>query len=218
MDQVPAGLYDPKFTYSDKGATRVHIASNGSADSHRFCTLQVCVRNVSDPSLPRNGQPKLCMCFRGTGARISDLEKQGYHPDVTVMWQPKAWYDNLTCNKWVALYAIAEIKKADLGVGQRHLILCDNLAGALALAHALTDCPCCQVKQEGATRLSQSYLINTAEQMSSTSSQVRNRVRLRVSLVSTRVVACGLVSSRVVSSRVVSCRLVSSRVVSCRLV
>ena len=58
---------------------------------------------------------------------------------MTVMWQPKAWYDNLTCNKWVALYAIAEIKKADLGVGQRHLILCDNLAGALALAHALTD-------------------------------------------------------------------------------
>ena len=40
------------------------------------------------------------------GARISDEETQQYHPDVIVMWQPKAWYDNATCNKWVAMYAL----------------------------------------------------------------------------------------------------------------
>ena len=30
LDQVPAGLYDPKSTYETRGADRVHIASNGS--------------------------------------------------------------------------------------------------------------------------------------------------------------------------------------------
>ena len=45
------------------------------------------------------------------------------------MWQKKAWYDAATCNRWIAQYAIHEVPKADLGRGQRHLILCDNLAG-----------------------------------------------------------------------------------------
>ena len=30
LDQVPAGLYDPKCTYAERGSDRVHIASNGS--------------------------------------------------------------------------------------------------------------------------------------------------------------------------------------------
>ena len=47
---------------------------------------------------------------------------------LIVMWQPKAWYDSTTCNKWVAQYALKEMAKAELEVGQRHLILCDNLA------------------------------------------------------------------------------------------
>ena len=129
LDQVPAGLYDPKSTYENIGAQRVHIASNGSADSHRFCTLQMLLRNVKYPNLPRHGQPKLCMCFRGTGARIGEDETSQYRSDVIVMWQPKAWYDSATCNKWVAEYAMAEIDKTDCGAGERHLILCDNLGG-----------------------------------------------------------------------------------------
>ena len=129
LDQVPAGLYDPKSTYEHIGAERVHIASNGAADSHRFCTLQICIRNKIDEALPRFGQPRLCICFRGTGQRVSDEEKKAYHPDVVVMWQRKAWYDAATCNKWIAEYALHEIRKADLVAGQRHLILCDNLAG-----------------------------------------------------------------------------------------
>ena len=148
LDQVPAGLYDPRSTYEKKGADRVHIASNGAADSHRFCTLQVFLRNRMDPSLPRHGQPRLCLCFRGTGARISAQEQEQYHPDVVVMWQRKAWYDSATCNKWVVQYAITEMKRDELGrgeraarlvssrlvdmplvAGERHLILCDNLAG-----------------------------------------------------------------------------------------
>ena len=143
MDQVPAGLYDPKFTYNKKGAGRVHIASNGSADSHRFCTLQVCVRNLKDPSLPRCGQPRLCMCFRGTGTRIGERETEQYHPDVVVLWQPKAWFDSNTCNKWIPMYAMHEIKKTELGVGQRHLILCDNLSGRSRSCSCSCSCSCC---------------------------------------------------------------------------
>ena len=129
LDQVLAGLYDPKRTYEEKGASRVHVASNGAADGHRFCTLQVCIRNLNDPTKPRHGQPKLCICFRGTGQRIGEQEFAQYHPDVIVQWQPKAWYDSNLCNKWVAAYALHQIQTSDLEVGQRHLILCDNLAG-----------------------------------------------------------------------------------------
>ena len=69
------------------------------------------------------------MCFRGTGLRIKADETNQYHPDVHVMWQPKAWYDSATCNKWVVQYAADEISKADLRHGQMHLLICDNLAG-----------------------------------------------------------------------------------------
>ena len=122
-------MYDPKSTYCDKGTDRVHIASNGSADGHRFCTLQLCVRNVVDPTKPRNGQPRLCICFRGTGQRISESEIAQYHPDVVVQWQAKAWYDANLCNKWIPMWALKEIVQSDLKPGERHLILCDNLAG-----------------------------------------------------------------------------------------
>ena len=67
LDQVPAGLFDPKSTYDVKGVDRVVIAANESADNHRFMTLQVLLRNINNPQLPRNGQPKLCVIFRGKG-------------------------------------------------------------------------------------------------------------------------------------------------------
>ena len=52
LDQVPAGFFAPTSTYEHKGARRVHIASNGSADSHRECTLQVMIRCFKVASLP----------------------------------------------------------------------------------------------------------------------------------------------------------------------
>lgn len=130
LDQVPAGLYDPRQTYETTGADRVHIASNGSADSHRFATLQVLLRNRVIPSLPRRGQPRLCVCFRGKGLAKAVLEEAAlYHPDVVVQFQPKAWYDSALCNKWVVDYAMKEVLKSELKPGQRHLILGDNLGG-----------------------------------------------------------------------------------------
>lgn len=68
LDQVPAGFFDPKSTYDIKGAHRVHIASNGSADSHRECTLQACMSQFYPCSLivlPNSALAhSLCCCFR----------------------------------------------------------------------------------------------------------------------------------------------------------
>eukprot|EP00656_Telonema_subtile_P040205 TRINITY_DN4526_c0_g1_i2.p1 TRINITY_DN4526_c0_g1~~TRINITY_DN4526_c0_g1_i2.p1 ORF type:complete len:397 (-),score=39.76 TRINITY_DN4526_c0_g1_i2:153-1343(-) len=127
LDQVPAGLFDPKTTYEVKGATHVHIAANGSADGHRICTLQVLCRNRIVPDAPRRGQPRLCVIFRGTGKRISAAELAEYHADVHVMWQPKAWADATTSNRYVVDYCVDEICKAELEPGTFHLVTCDNL-------------------------------------------------------------------------------------------
>ena len=125
LDQVPAGFFAPTSTYELKGARRVHIASNGSADSHRECTLQVCIRAYKNSSLPRHGQPKLVIAFKGKGKRISDVEKNQYNENVIVMWDPKAWYNSKMCNEWATLAALEIVKKSE----GPHLILADNLHG-----------------------------------------------------------------------------------------
>lgn len=133
VDQVPAGLFDPTSTYETKGADFVHIASNGSADGHRICTLQVLCRNIAKSNKPRGGQPRMVICFKGLGVRISADERSQYHKDVYVMFQKKAWYDGATCNKWVVEVAMQDIPKRDATNGKRHLILCDNLGGQTKL-------------------------------------------------------------------------------------
>ena len=125
LDQVPAGNFDPKSTYEFKGKERVVIAANEAFDKYRWMTLQILIRNRKNPTLPRNGQPKLCICFRGTGTRIGRDERDQYHSDVYVLFQPKAWFDSATCNKWVVEVAAKEIDR-DAG---RSLILADNLSG-----------------------------------------------------------------------------------------
>ena len=122
-------MFDPKTTYEVKGADTVTIHANSDSDKHRFCTLQVFARNRIVPTLPRYGQPKLTICFRGTGTRIKAVELQAYHTDVNVQWQKKAWYDSLTTNKWVVECAMEEMDPDDLPLGSRYLVVCDNLGG-----------------------------------------------------------------------------------------
>ena len=124
LDQVPAGFFAPTSTYELKGARRVHIASNGSADSHRECTLQVCIRGWKDPSKPRPGQPKLVICFKGKGMRISAAEKAAYREHVLVQWDPKAWYNERMCMEWAVLAAVEIFEP-----GHDHLVFADNLSG-----------------------------------------------------------------------------------------
>ena len=94
VDQVPLPLFVPRTTINQTGARRVAIKGTRGDDSEkRFCTLQTCVRLTNQVTLP-NGkikagtrQPKLTICFRGTGKRIKESEKQAYHPDVNVQFQ-----------------------------------------------------------------------------------------------------------------------------------
>jgi len=125
LDQVPAGFFSPTSTYELTGAKRVHIAANGSADSHRECTLQVCIRGWKDPSLPRCGQPKLVICFKGKGKRIAASEIGEYNENCLVQWDPKAWYNERMCMEWATLAACEVILKAE----GAHLVLADNLHG-----------------------------------------------------------------------------------------
>ena len=85
--------------------------------------------------------------FRGTGTRISAAEKEQYRSDVVVMFQPKAWLDAATCNKWVLEHAKAEMPQSELRAGERFLILGDNLSGQTKKCnpqfHKLLDEICC---------------------------------------------------------------------------
>ena len=76
-------------------------------DEHkRFCTLQLIVRFVNGPkSELYAGQPWPEIRFRGQGKAIKPIEKESWHPNVWVAFQPKvgpvsivvvSWFDT-TC-------------------------------------------------------------------------------------------------------------------------
>ena len=48
----------------------------------------------------RHGQPRLEICFRGQGKHITEEEKSGWHPDVSVRLHPSVWYDRPTFVPW----------------------------------------------------------------------------------------------------------------------
>jgi hypothetical protein len=71
----------------------VDIASNESADNHRECTLQVLIRCIPyRVGVPRGGQPKLSIIFRGKGGSFFDKERELYHKDVLVSFQKKVMF------------------------------------------------------------------------------------------------------------------------------
>ena len=42
------------------------------------------------------------MILRGAGARIKQAERDGWHPDVDVRFQKKAWADDALCEAFAA--------------------------------------------------------------------------------------------------------------------
>lgn len=128
--QVPCNLREgDTTTYEDVGSTRVWIAGNKDDDGKRFCTLQIIVRmKKGDPSKPRNGQPKMAVVFRGQGKRIRNEEKQAWHKDVKVYFQPKAWFDEQLCVEY-ARTALKEVCEEAKRAGRESVIIVDNLSG-----------------------------------------------------------------------------------------
>jgi len=57
----------------------------------------VCLRAECPPG---GQQPRLAIIFRGTGKRITAVEKASWHPSIDVYFQPKAWLDRDTALAW----------------------------------------------------------------------------------------------------------------------
>ncbi|KAK3260231.1 hypothetical protein CYMTET_30799 [Cymbomonas tetramitiformis] len=123
VDQVPIPfVMQSSRTYEQKGSGRVWVAGTKNADDKRFCTLMCTVRMIGLDANGHHQQPKQTICFRGTGARISQAEKDAYDKRVIVRWQPKAYYDQALCAEWRLL-------DFQVDAGSKKVLFCDNLHG-----------------------------------------------------------------------------------------
>ena len=122
-------------TYDEKGTKRVWMAGSPADDGKRFMTLNMLARGKNgDASKLRRGQPKLSVIFRGAGQKRKAEEISGYHPDVNVRFQKKAWADDELCEAFAykELYeATAEAREA----GERSVCFFDNLSGQTTKEH-----------------------------------------------------------------------------------
>ena len=120
-------------TYEERGAKRVAINQLGPSLSKRQCTAQVCVRAEPPPPPPSDAsaevkkrfrdnlmaQPPPCLVFRGTGAKISQYEKDAYPPELVVLWQLKAWVDRPTAVEYAKRCFNPVIKARPTSPGRR---------------------------------------------------------------------------------------------------
>ena len=134
-DQVGINLRNGlQSTYAEKGSTRVWIAGSPADDGKRIATLNITARAVCDDSKPRRGQPKISMTLRGQGKKISEAERAGWHPDVHVRFQKKAWADDELCEE-VARIEIAEATGDARAAGEESIVFFDNLSGQTTEEH-----------------------------------------------------------------------------------
>ena len=93
-DQVPLSLLNGQSeTWAPKGSKRVSIAQPFSGLEKRQCTIQ--------PTIGPGGKLMRCVIvFRGTGKRISTVEKKTYDTRVDVFLQKNAWADRAFCMPW----------------------------------------------------------------------------------------------------------------------
>ena len=136
IDQVPCNLREGSTsTYNEKGADRIWLAGTKADDGKRFCTLQIICRAANGPEdSPRRGQPKIGVIFRGQGLRLSQEEKDAWHPDVHVRFQPKAWADTEYCEQHAAV-EMAEATAEARARGEESVAFYDNLHGQTTEGH-----------------------------------------------------------------------------------
>ncbi|KAL3903279.1 MAG: hypothetical protein SGPRY_011741, partial [Prymnesium sp.] len=109
------------------GSKRVWLAGTKVDDGKRFCILQIIARAINGPEdVPRRGQPKIGIIFRGQGLRISAEEKAARHPDVHVRFQHKAWADETYCEEHAGCEMVEATREARLR-GRQSVVFYDNL-------------------------------------------------------------------------------------------
>jgi hypothetical protein len=130
-DQVPCNLRaGDGRTYDDVVTSHIWLAGAKADDGKRFCTLHVLARaHNGDSLLPRHGQPKLGLIFRGLGVRVSKAERVGYHPDVNVRFQKKAWAEEFAGKE------LNEATARSRARGERSVCIFDNLSGQTTKEH-----------------------------------------------------------------------------------
>ena len=122
-------------TYDEKGAKRVWMAGAPADDGKRFMTLNMIARAKNgDASKPRRGQPKLGIIFRGAGLKRKAEEIAGYHPDVNVRFQKKAWADDELCEAF-AYKELHEATAEARAAGEQSVCFFDNLSGQTTDTH-----------------------------------------------------------------------------------
>ncbi len=122
VDQSPLPFaMDVKKTYEmvepknpENRYHKVWISQPQSGLDKRQCTLQLCLR-------PTGQQPRLAVIFRGKGKRISEDEKNAWHPDVDVYFQENTKADTEFSNKWVKQTLSPAVKDS-----KRFVVFCDN--------------------------------------------------------------------------------------------
>jgi hypothetical protein len=60
---------------------------------------------------------RLAVIFRGQG-QLQRGEHSSYHPDITVLWQAKAWNNTQTQLDYDKLVLVPEMKNAGVGEGR----------------------------------------------------------------------------------------------------
>ncbi|CAB1103677.1 unnamed protein product [Ectocarpus sp. CCAP 1310/34] len=91
VDQVSLAFVNGLLeTWDKRGALRVAISQPFAGLEKRQCTMQVTFG-------PGEKTMRILVIFRGTGKRISPVEKAAYHEDVDVFFQDNAWADQKFC-------------------------------------------------------------------------------------------------------------------------
>lgn len=122
VDQVPLAFVNGMLdTWDKRGAKRVAISQPFAGLEKRQCTMQVIFG-------PGEKTMRISVIFRGTGKRISPVEKAAYHEDVDVFFQENAWADQKFCMEWAKrsyreglMRGRGELPKA------RSILIMDNL-------------------------------------------------------------------------------------------
>ncbi|CAB1103214.1 unnamed protein product [Ectocarpus sp. CCAP 1310/34] len=108
-------------TWEERGAKRVAISQPFPGLEKRQCTMQV-IFGPGEKTL------LISVIFRGTGKRISLVQKAAYHKDVDVFFQENAWADQKFCMEWAKrsyreglMHGRGELSKA------RSILIMDSL-------------------------------------------------------------------------------------------
>ena len=123
-DQVPLPFVNGQpETWAPKGSKRVSIAQPLSGLEKRQCTIQ--------PTIGPGGKLMQCtILFRGTGKRISKMEKKAYDPRVDGFFQKSAWADSNFCMAWAKRFFRKSLMQGGGGVPvEESQLTLDNLHG-----------------------------------------------------------------------------------------